>query len=113
MSGKKPRRAGATETFSVSVDPETKRALRALADEEFGGNLSALVTDFADDARRRLAAGVYLGKHRIPALAAGEANRLEADIEREVANACAGRSGATRRPLACRGRVVARSYRRA
>jgi len=39
---KKARRAGATETFSVSVDPETKRALRALADAEFQGNLSAL-----------------------------------------------------------------------
>ena len=45
---KKPRRAGATTTFSVSVDPETKRALRALADSDFDGNLSALVTDLAE-----------------------------------------------------------------
>jgi len=63
MNGKKSRRAGATETFSVSVDPETKRALRALADKEFGVNLSALVTNFAEDARRRLAAGAYLRRH--------------------------------------------------
>lgn len=87
MNAKKSRRAGATETFSVSVDPETKRALRALADKEFGGNLSALVTDFAEDARRRLAAGAYLRRHRIPKLAAGEADQLQAEIDREVANA--------------------------
>ncbi len=87
MNAKKVRRAGATETFSVSVDPETKRALRALADKEFGGNLSALVTDFAEDARRRLAAGEYLRKHRIPQLASGEADQLQTEIDREVANA--------------------------
>jgi hypothetical protein len=87
MNGKKSRRAGATETFSVSVDPETKRALRALADQEFGGNLSALVTNFAEDARRRLAAGEYLRKHRIPSLTPGEADQLQAEIDREVASA--------------------------
>jgi hypothetical protein len=87
MKAKKPRRAGATETFSVSVDPETKRALRALADREFGGNLSALVTDFAEDARRRLAAGEYLRGHRIPKLAMGEAERIETEIAREVGSA--------------------------
>ncbi len=32
----KPRRAGATEALSVSVDAGTKRALRQLADAEFG-----------------------------------------------------------------------------
>jgi hypothetical protein len=52
----KRRRAGATETVSVSVDAETKRALRKVADAEFEGNLSALVTDFAEEARRRMAA---------------------------------------------------------
>jgi hypothetical protein len=105
MKAKKSRRAGATETFSVSVDPETKRALRALADKEFGGSLSALVTDFAEDARRRLAAGAYLRRHRIPELAAGEADRIETEINREVANArtrtakdaCSSRSGDGRR----------------
>jgi hypothetical protein len=37
----KQRRTGATETFSVSVHPETKRALRALADSAFGGPVIA------------------------------------------------------------------------
>ncbi|MGO9833314.1 MAG: hypothetical protein ACLP1X_03790 [Polyangiaceae bacterium] len=36
MSAKR-RRAGATETFSVLVDADTKRALRGLADAEFKG----------------------------------------------------------------------------
>jgi hypothetical protein len=87
MNARKSRRAGATETFSVSVDAETKRALRALADKEFGGNLSALVTDFAEDARRRLAAGAYLRAHHIPRLASGEADQIQAEIDREVAGA--------------------------
>ena len=82
---KKTRRAGATETFSVSVDPETKRALRALADSAFGGNLSALVTDMAAEARRRMAAGAYLKRHGIAEPTAREADALEAEIDREVA----------------------------
>ena len=58
-------RAGATETLSVSIDQETKAALRVLADSDFGCNLSALVTDFAEEARRRKAAGDYL-RRRVP-----------------------------------------------
>jgi hypothetical protein len=85
MNVKKSRRPGATETFSVSVDAETKRALRALADQDFGGNLSALVTDLAEDARRRLAAGVFLRKQGIPKLTRAEADQLQAEIDREVA----------------------------
>lgn len=81
------RRAGATETFSVSVDPETKRALRQLADRDYGGNLSALVTDLAEDARRRLAAARYLERQEIPDLSPSEATDLEAAIALEVAAA--------------------------
>ena len=84
MKPKKSRRAGATKTFSVSVDPETKRALRALADAEFGGNLSALVTELAGEARRRAAAGKVLGMLRIATLGADEAAALQADVGREV-----------------------------
>ncbi|MBI3200322.1 MAG: hypothetical protein HYZ29_02195 [Myxococcales bacterium] len=87
MKRKKGRRTGATETFSVSVDATTKRALRTLADKEFGGNLSALVTELAEEARRRLAAGAYLSRHRIPSLTPDQAAELEAEIEREVAGA--------------------------
>lgn len=82
---KKTRRKGATETFSVSVDPDTKRALRTLADSDFGGNLSALVTDLAEEARRRLAAGAYLRRQGVPALSKAEAELVEGAIQREVA----------------------------
>jgi hypothetical protein len=44
---KRQRRAGATETFSVSVDRETKRRLKSLARQRHGGNVSALITELA------------------------------------------------------------------
>lgn len=88
----KRRRAGATETFSVSVDVDTKRALRRLADAEFEGNLSALVTDFAEEARRRMASAAYLRKNGIPALTRGEAETLEAQIQREITKPTARRA---------------------
>ena len=90
MAAKK-RRSGTTETFSVSVDRETKEALRLLADSEFGGNLSALITDFAEEARRRKAAGDYLRRHGIPHLTKREAGQLQAEIAAE------GRASATKR----------------
>ncbi len=84
---RKTRRAGATQTFSVSVDVETKRALRALADHAFNGNLSALVTDLAQEARRRMAAGAYIKRHGIPELTPVEADQVQAAIERELSTA--------------------------
>ena len=50
---KKKRRVGATETFSVSVDPRTKAILRARAARLYGGNMSALITELGRDAERR------------------------------------------------------------
>ncbi len=68
----------------MSLDAKSKRALRALADKEFGGNLSALVTDFAEEARRRMAAGEFLRMRGVPRITAPEAERLAAQIERET-----------------------------
>jgi len=68
----------------VSVDPKTKQALRSLADAEYGGNLSALVTDLAEEARRRTSAGAYLKRHALPALGATEIAAVEAELEREI-----------------------------
>ena len=93
MKRSRTRRAGATETFSVSVDPATKMALRSLANAEYGGNMSALVTDLAEEARRRSAAGAYLRRQEIPALNPADIVALEADIEREVAAARRQRRG--------------------
>lgn len=50
---KKARRTGATETFSVSIDPETKAILKARADRLHGGNMSALITELGREAERR------------------------------------------------------------
>ncbi len=55
LSMKKSRRAGATETFSVSVDRETKRRLKALATERHQGNVSALITELALEGERQAA----------------------------------------------------------
>lgn len=52
---KKRRRPGATDTIGVSVDPETKRALKALAEERHGGNVSALISEMTTDAIRQAA----------------------------------------------------------
>lgn len=84
MATKKTGRAGGTVTFSVSVDPETKRALRALADAHFGGNVSAVVADMADQARRRLAAAAYLRRAKIPQPSAEELSQLEAELLAEA-----------------------------
>ena len=52
---KKKRRAGATETFSISVDRSTKRRLKVLAEEMHAGNVSALITELALEGERRAA----------------------------------------------------------
>ena len=50
---KKKRRAGATATFSVSIDRETKAILKARADRLHGGNMSALIAELGREAERR------------------------------------------------------------
>lgn len=85
MKHRKQRRAGATETFSISVDPETKKALRRLADASYGGNLSALITDLAEDARRRTSAGAYLRRRAMAPLDREGVLAVEANIARELA----------------------------
>jgi hypothetical protein len=55
MKAKRSRRAGASETVGVSLDPETKRNLKALADERYQGNVSAMITEMTADAVRRAA----------------------------------------------------------
>ena len=52
---KKQRRPGATETFSVSVDLETKKRLKALAEEKHRGNVSALITELSIEGERQAA----------------------------------------------------------
>lgn len=42
-----------THTFSISVDEETRRILKTEADRSFDGNVSALVSAIAKQAKRQ------------------------------------------------------------
>ena len=47
------RRKGPVETFSVSVDPSTKKILKAHADRLYGGNMSAMISALGREAEKR------------------------------------------------------------
>lgn len=55
MKPRKRRRTGATETIGVSLDRETKRALKSLAEEKHQGNVSALIAEMTAEAVRQAA----------------------------------------------------------
>src|SRR5258708_4398889 len=55
MTPKRRRRAGATETVRVSLDAQTKRKRKSLAEERHNGNVSALITEMSEAAVRRAA----------------------------------------------------------
>ena len=63
------------------------KALRRFADSDYGGNMSALVTALAEEARRRMAAGAYLRRRGITPLDAASLTSVEANIAREAAAA--------------------------
>ncbi len=47
------RKKGPVETFSVSVDANTKGILKAHADRLFDGNMSAMISAFGREAEKR------------------------------------------------------------
>ncbi len=55
MNARRKRRAGATETIGVSLDPNTKRKLKILAEESHAGNVSALISAMTEEAMRQAA----------------------------------------------------------
>jgi hypothetical protein len=55
MKLKKTRRAGATETIGISVDPGTKRKLKDLAARKHRGNVSSLIAEMTEAAVRQAA----------------------------------------------------------
>lgn len=55
MKARRRRRPGASETIGVSVDPETKKKLKQLAELRHQGNVSALITEMTEEAIRRAA----------------------------------------------------------
>ncbi len=84
---KRPRRPGATETIGVSVDPETKRALRALAEERHAGNVSALITEMTGDAVRQAAFDRAWRWYGGPELTDAERRKLDRELDAGWAHA--------------------------
>ena len=81
---KRTRRKGATETFSVSVDHDTKEILKAAAVRDHGGNVSSLITELAREAARRKAAGDFLRSRGILKMTEAQAVAFEKEIEAEL-----------------------------
>jgi hypothetical protein len=81
MMGRKKRRLGATESFSVSTDEATKRALKALAEERYGGNVSELITALAHEAMRNAAADALWAWGGLPEMTPKERSSFWADVE--------------------------------
>jgi post-segregation antitoxin (ccd killing protein) len=74
-------RAGKTATFSISVDEETQRILRTEAKRSYGGNVSALVTAIAKEAKRQAALDWLLQKSDAAPMTDAERDALLAEID--------------------------------
>ncbi len=83
---KRMKRKGETVTFSVSVDRDTKELLREVADRSYQGNVSALITQIAQQAARQEAARDLLKSHGRTPLTDEEANAFEDAISAELAD---------------------------
>lgn len=81
------KREGRTETFSVSVSPETKARLRRAADRAYGGNVSAVIEAIALEADRQEALDWLLQRAR------PVSDRAYADFLREMAGPKRKRAG--------------------
>src|SRR5687768_10614210 len=82
---KRLKRTGETVTFSVSVDRETKKLLREVADRAYQGNVSALITQIAQQAARQDAAGELLRSHGRRPMTDEECEAFEAEVAAELA----------------------------
>lgn len=89
-------RPGRTRTTSFSLDDATRRKLKALAARRHGGNVSALLAEFAEREARFLAAERYFEKYGVPPLTEGRLARIEA----EWAVAAQRQGARRRRPVA-------------
>ena len=80
MCHMKPR-SGKTVTFSISVDEETQRILKAEAKRNYDGNVSALVAAIAREAKRQSALQWLLQRSARPPMTEGERDALLAEID--------------------------------
>ena len=81
MKVRKRRRVGATETVGVSLDPGTKSALKKLAARKHQGNVSALITEMAEDAVRQAAFERAWAWYGGPELTDEARRRIDAGLE--------------------------------
>ena len=82
--GKRLKRQGETTTFSVSVDRATKKLLRRVANRSYGGNVSELITQIAQQAARQEAAGELLRAHGRAPMTDAEATAFEREVLAEL-----------------------------
>ncbi|HKY41214.1 MAG TPA: hypothetical protein VJN18_35010 [Polyangiaceae bacterium] len=81
----KRKRKGRTVTFSVSVDPRTKKLLRDVANRAYRGNVSELIAQIAEQAARQEAAARLLAMHGRPSLSDAECEAFEQELAAELA----------------------------
>ena len=75
------RHTGPTETFSITVDKQAKRALRARADRLYGGNMSALISDLGREAERAEAVTRLLRRAGGSTLTNARRREIDAELE--------------------------------
>jgi hypothetical protein len=75
------RRSGKTATFSISVDSETQRILKEEARRSYDGNVSALVSAIAKEAKRQSALDWLLQRSGASPMTNAERDALLAEID--------------------------------
>ena len=87
-------RPGKTATFSISVDAETRRILKREAKRSYAGNVSALVSAIAREAKRQAALDWLLQRSDTPAMTDAQRAALLAEIDARTASAATAASAA-------------------
>jgi len=77
-------RPGRTKTTSFSLDEATLSSLKALARRRHGGNVSALLAEFASREAKFAAAEAFFEKYGVPALDDDALARIEAEWRGEA-----------------------------
>jgi hypothetical protein len=72
-------RAGKTRTTSFSLDAETLKSLKALAQRRHRGNVSALLAEIARREAKFAAAEAFFEKYGVPPLTDEDIERIEAE----------------------------------
>jgi hypothetical protein len=77
-------RPGRTKTTSFSLDQQTLKNLKALANRRHNGNVSALIAEFASREAKLVAAQAFFEKYGVPPLDEDTVERIEAEWRGEA-----------------------------